>query len=27
VCAAVGLVALKPATDSPYAAVVAAYGP
>ena len=26
VCAAVGLVALKPATDSPYAAVVAAYG-
>jgi hypothetical protein len=27
VCAAVGLVALKPATGSPYAAVVAAYGP
>ena len=27
VCATVGLVALKPATDSPYAAVVAAYGP
>jgi hypothetical protein len=27
VCAAVGLISLKPATGSPYAAVVAAYGP
>jgi len=27
VCAAVGIVSLKPATGSPYAAVVAAYGP
>jgi hypothetical protein len=26
VCAAVGMISLKPATDSPYAAVVAAYG-
>ena len=27
VCAAVGIISLKPATGSPYAAVVAAYGP
>jgi hypothetical protein len=27
ICAAVGIISLRPATGSPYAAVVAAYGP